>query len=181
MSGKQAERARARKAQRRKKQIADRRRDVARRESLPADPAADPETPMLSLLDEDFELGPEDYLPDGQVKASAALLYLAKPFVALTGARTRRAFEMVLNFVMVGWDLAVHPEQKEQWSSHFHEGLKDAPPEVRAQVDTIIEGARLGKLEFFPEDRRTFIGVTVDWSDGYPHVTVASAAPPATR
>ena len=171
MSGKQAERARARKAQRRKKQLAERKREVTRRSPAPAEP-------LVALDAEDYELGPEDYLPNGLVKASAALLYLARPFVERTGARTGRAFEMVLNFVMVGWDLAVHPDQKEQWMSHFNEGLKGAPPEVLAEVDTIIEGARLAKLELFPDDRRTFVGVHVDWSEGYPYVTVASAAPP---
>jgi len=171
MSGKQAEKARAKKAQRRKKQVAERKREVARRASLPADIGVE--------LDDynDYEIGPDDYLPSGKVKASAALLYLAQPFVQLIGAHSGKGFEMVMMLTLVGWNLAVRPDKEAQFRSLVMGSMHEMPPEIRKVVEGIIDVARQAKLEYFPDDDRIFASVHVEHRPEGPYITVQSMDP----
>jgi len=171
MSGKQAEKARAKKAQWRKKQVAERKREVARQDSLPAGVGVD-----LARY-EDFEIGPEDYLRSGKVKASAALLYLAQPFIQRTNARTGAGFEIALTLAMIGWNVAVRPDKAEHFLSLAKRTITEMPPEILVAVEEIILFVRDEKLEHFPDDDRIFTSVRVEPRPAGPYVTVMSVDP----
>lgn len=172
MTTKQAARSRAKKAQRRKQSVAAK-RTLARSTAKPAED-----------LDEgfdDFEITDDDYLPSGQVMASAALLWCARAAVAWSNQWSGDGFHSVMQIAQVGWNLEVLGDSDAgrellEKTRAMMGGAGD--PETLQVFDTMLLLVRTAKRARFADDRRLFIEVNVEHRPEGPHVTVKSAEMP---
>ena len=115
------------------------------------------------------------------MKASAALLSLAKPSVQRTGAHSAKGFERVVTLTMIGWSLAVQPDKEAHFRSLVTSSMNEIPPGMREVIEGIIDLARDAKLEYFPDDDRVFASVHVEDRPEGPFVTVQSMDPDEQR
>lgn len=170
MSSKQAQRASARKAQARRQKIAQQRAKATthasqpRREELTVDLAAA------------LDLGPEDHLPNGKVKLSAALRRIAGTVAAACGVRDAATFSHVMQIAGIGWNLAVlrqFPDLHPNLSVTLPKSLSELAPEVQG----LVEIFRKQKERQFPADQRLVIEVREERQNGKPFYAVPNIDP----
>lgn len=170
MSSKQAQRASARKAQARRQKIAQQR---AKATTHASSPRWDPPTVDLAAA---LDIGPEDHLPNGKVKLSAALRRIAGTVAAATGVRDAATFSHVMQIAGIGWNLAVlrqFPDLHPNLSVTLPKSLSELAPEVQGLVEVFREQ----KERQFPADQRLVIEVREERQNGKPFYAVPNIDP----
>jgi hypothetical protein len=170
MTSKQAQRSKQKKAVKRKKVIA------ARTQSYGEDLGA---VPSLTL-DLDFEGDlPEfedtDYLPNGMIKASAALLALGRPMLADPEINTRDAVQRLFTLIMISWNMDVMDAMGRDADGVLQGLLKVVPEDSREEATSLIAHIGSQKRALFPDDLRLFMSVEVIEGDGKWQINVTSA------
>ena len=172
MSSKQAERARAKKAQKRSAAVAEKQKRAR------VDPARLPTTDeTLDIVP--FEPGTADRLPDGRLKVSAALLQLVAPLRASfpPGAATRS----ILGLAMIAWNRDLAPVGATTIDDvAAFDGVVPSE-EARHGAAVLVERLREMKRTLFPDDRRTITGLDVLRREGGLGVQVQSMTLPGGR
>jgi hypothetical protein len=85
-----------------------------------------------------MDIGPEDHLPNGKVKLSAALLKIAGTVAVATGVRDAATFGHVMKIAGIGWNLAVlqqFPDLHPNASATLPTLLDELPAEARGLVE----------------------------------------------
>lgn len=170
MSSKQAQRASAKKQQSRRQKVAQQRAKAATRASRPQR-----EEPTVNLLDA-LDIGPEDSLPNGKVKLSAALLKIAGRAALLTGVDDAATFAQIMKIAGLGWNLAVL-----QQFPDLHPGAAASVARLWGDLDaearSLVEVFREEKKRQFPADPRLVIEMIEERVNGAPFYSVPNIDP----
>jgi hypothetical protein len=181
VTSKQAQRSKQKKAQKRKKQLATRRMpsapddDLAYLDSLlrgtwPLIPGA----PMSAL-----GITPEDYLPDGQIKVSAALLAIARPILDAQNITSLDAVRKLLMVAVIGWNLHVSEAVGVDPSPLLQGFEEEIPADSHDVMRTMVAYFQGMKRSLFPDDRRVLLDLNVIGDDDHWRVNVKSVIPRA--
>lgn len=177
MTSKQAHRSKQKKAQKRKKQLALRRpTSIGGDFSMVPDPwAASAQGAPHGVLST-LGITPDDYLPDGKLKVSAALLAMAQPMIDEHGITSREVALKVLTVAMAAWNMEVG-ESMGQDAAGLQRAMEAAmPADLHDDLRSMLAYFRNMKRSVFPDDHRMLVNLDVVGRDGHWRVNVASMA-----
>jgi hypothetical protein len=123
-----------------------------------------------------MDIGPEDHLPNGKVKLSAALLKIAGTVAVATGVRDAATFGHVMKIAGIGWNLAVlqqFPDLHPNASATLPTLLDELPAKARG----LVEISCAEKKRQFPGDQRLVIEVREERRNGAPFYAVPNIDP----